>query len=199
MLALVLSAHAFNSPSVHVAQPVVRSSPVQMMAPELPSRRATLLSAASLLALPLAAQAKPEDYYGGCALGPLFSTRNGLALPPDFTLLAAISLASCLSFFPIARCTHLPTHVLTPLADLCADTQKEYLKTYKKNPDKGGACPPPGGPSCEEPGGNPKDPIISRPSAFDKITKPIPVIEVKKDPPPEAKKEEKKPEAAPAA
>ena len=82
MLALVLSAHAFNSPSVHVAQPVVRASPVQMMEPELPSRRATLLSAASLLALPLAAQAKPEDYYGGCALGPLFSGATGSPCHP---------------------------------------------------------------------------------------------------------------------
>ena len=31
------------------------------------------------------------------------------------------------------------------------------MKSYKKNPDKGGACPPPGGPYCQNPGGNPKD------------------------------------------
>ena len=41
--------------------------PVQMMA-EMPSRRAALLSGASLLAVPFAVQAKPEDYVGGCAL-----------------------------------------------------------------------------------------------------------------------------------
>jgi hypothetical protein len=35
------------------------------MAPEMPSRRAAVLSAASLLAVPLAARAKPEDYVGG--------------------------------------------------------------------------------------------------------------------------------------
>lgn len=64
MLALSsLAVQAFSAPTVHVAQPVVRSSPVQMM--EMPSRRATLLTAASLLAVPLAAQAKPEDYAGG--------------------------------------------------------------------------------------------------------------------------------------
>ena len=51
-----------------------------------------------------------------------------------------------------------------------------YAKTYKKNPDKGGACPAPGGPSCENPGGSIKDPLISRPSAFDKIDKPIPEV-----------------------
>ena len=70
MLALCLAAQAFSSPTVHVAQPVVRSSPVQMMATEMPSRRAAVLSAASLLALPFAAEAKPEDYAGGCTFAP---------------------------------------------------------------------------------------------------------------------------------
>lgn len=110
--------------TAHVAQPVMRSSPVEMVA-ELPSRRATMLSAASLLVLPLAAQAKPEDYVGGY-------------------------------------------------------TTKMYEETYKKKPDKGPACPPPGGPYCENPGGSPKDPLISRPSAFDKINGPVPVVIAKK-------------------
>jgi len=35
------------------------------MTAEMPSRRAAMLSAASLLVVPLAAQAKPEDYAGG--------------------------------------------------------------------------------------------------------------------------------------
>ena len=67
MLALSLAAHAFNAPLVPVAQPIRVSAPVQMMAAEPQSRRSALLSAASLLAFPLAAQAKPEDYFGGCA------------------------------------------------------------------------------------------------------------------------------------
>ena len=76
MLALCLASQAFSAPTVHVAQPVVRSSPVQMLAPEIPSRRAAVLSAASLLAFPFAAHAKPEDYAGGCELAPrLFHAR----------------------------------------------------------------------------------------------------------------------------
>ena len=38
MLALCIAAQAFSAPTVHVAQPMVRSSPVQMM--EMSSRRA---------------------------------------------------------------------------------------------------------------------------------------------------------------
>jgi len=135
MLALSFAAQAFSSPSVHVTQPVVSSSPVQMMA-EMPSRRATMLSAASLLALPLAAQAKPEDYVGGY-------------------------------------------------------TAKDFEKTFKKNPDKGGACPPPGGPYCENPGGSIKDPLINRPGPLDKIVTPVPIVTGKKAAAPKA-------EAAPA-
>ena len=41
---------------------------------------------------------------------------------------------------------------------------------------------------CAGPGGSPKDPLISRPSAFDKIDKPIPVVEYKKPEPTEEKK-----------
>ena len=68
-----------------------------------------------------------------------------------------------------------------------------YQKTYGKNPDKGPSCPPPGGPSCENPGGSYKDPLISRPSAFDKIKGPIPEVttsfaNAKKEEPAEAKK-----------
>ena len=89
MLSLCLAAHAFNAPTVHVAQPVVRSTPVQMMA-DMPSRRAALLSGASLLAVPFAVQAKPEDYVGGCAFAPRLFFRCGCstlffmrrALPP---------------------------------------------------------------------------------------------------------------------
>ena len=69
MLALSFAAQAFSAPTVHVVQPVARSSPLQMTA-EMPSRRAAVLSAASLLAVPFAAQAKPEDYAGGCARPP---------------------------------------------------------------------------------------------------------------------------------
>ena len=70
MLALFASsAQGFTAPTAYVVQPV-RSSPVQMMAPEMPSRRAAILSAASLLAVPFAAQAKPEDYVGGCEFSP---------------------------------------------------------------------------------------------------------------------------------
>jgi len=119
MLAVSFATQGFVAPTVHV-QPVARAN-VQMMAPEMPSRRAALLSAASVLAVPFAVQAKPEDYAGGY-------------------------------------------------------TDKEYLKTYKKNPDKGGACPAPGGPSCQVPGGNPKDPLIFRSGPFDKIDKPIPLV-----------------------
>merc|ERR1719198_2217863 len=121
MLSLFVGANAFSAPTVHVAQPVVRSSPVQMMAEEMPSRRAAMLSAASLLALPLAAQAKPEDYVGGY-------------------------------------------------------TTKDYAKTFASGKAKcfsSGAGAPD---ACEGPGGSPKDPLISRPSAFDKIDKPIPVV-----------------------
>ena len=64
MLALCLVAHAFSTPTVPLAEPVARSSPLQMM--EMPSRRA-ILSAAALLAVLAAASAKPEDYVGGCA------------------------------------------------------------------------------------------------------------------------------------
>ena len=65
MLALNLATQSFSAPTVYAApQPVVRSTPVQMV--EMPSRRAALLSAVSVLAVPLAAQAKPEDYVGGC-------------------------------------------------------------------------------------------------------------------------------------
>ena len=89
MLSLCLAAHAFNAPTVHVAQPVVRSSPMQMMQPEMPSRRAALLSAASLMAVPFAAQAKPEDYAGGCEFAPrLFYARAQFALEPASTLFA---------------------------------------------------------------------------------------------------------------
>mmetsp|Transcript_20768 Transcript_20768/g.35554 ORF Transcript_20768/g.35554 Transcript_20768/m.35554 type:complete len:128 (+) Transcript_20768:52-435(+) len=66
MLALCLSANAFSAPTVQVKTPpvVARASPMHMMAGETSSRRA-ILSAASLLAIPFAAQAKPEDYVGG--------------------------------------------------------------------------------------------------------------------------------------
>jgi hypothetical protein len=88
MLAVSFATQGFVAPTVHV-QPVARAN-VQMMAPEMPSRRAALLSAASVLAVPFAAQAKPEDYAGGCAFSPrLFSMRTELALQPDFTSLAA--------------------------------------------------------------------------------------------------------------
>ena len=64
MLSLCFASQAFSAPTVHLTQPVVvRSTPVQMM--DMPSRRAALLSAASLL-VPMAASAKPEDYFGGC-------------------------------------------------------------------------------------------------------------------------------------
>lgn len=75
---------------------------------------------------------------------------------------------------------------------------KQFEKSYGKNPDKGGACPPPGGPYCANPGGSPKDPLISRASAFDKIDGAIPVVMPKKAEP-EPKKEEAKKEEAPAA
>ena len=68
-----------------------------------------------------------------------------------------------------------------------------YKKTYAKGKAKcfsSGAGAPE---ACEGPGGSFKDPIISRPSAFDKIDKPIPVI----TPPP--KEEPKKKEEKPAA
>ena len=78
MLALCLAAQAFTAPTAYVAQPAVRASPVQMMASEVPTRRAVMLSAASLLVTaPLAAQAKPEDYAGGCEFAPrYFSART---------------------------------------------------------------------------------------------------------------------------
>ena len=69
MLALcVAGGLAFSAPTVQVKTPpvVARASPMHMMAGETSSRRA-ILSAASLLAIPFAAQAKPEDYVGGCA------------------------------------------------------------------------------------------------------------------------------------
>ena len=47
--------------------------------------------------------------------------------------------------------------------------------------------------ACAGPGGSAKDPLITRPSAFDKISGPIPEITYKK--PEEPKKEEKKEEA----
>ena len=107
---------------------------------EMPSRRAALLSAASLMVVPFAASAKPEDYAGGY-------------------------------------------------------TTKMYAKTYAAGKPKcfasGAAAPD----ACAGPGGSVKDPLISRPSAFDKITKPIPVVTA---PPPPAK-EEKKKEEKPAA
>ena len=69
MLALYLAAHAFTVPTVPLSQSALRTTPVQMMAADMPSRRAAMLSAASLLALPIAAaNAAPEDYAGGCAL-----------------------------------------------------------------------------------------------------------------------------------
>ena len=79
MLAVSGAALAFSSPSLHVAQPSVRASAVQMTA-EMPSRRAAMFSAASLLAVPFAAQAKPEDYAGGCefASSPSTHTERGL-------------------------------------------------------------------------------------------------------------------------
>ena len=89
MLSLFAATQSFSSPTVHVAQPVVRSSPMQMMQPEMPSRRAALLSAASLMAVPFAAQAKPEDYAGGCEFAPrLFYARAQFALEPASTLFA---------------------------------------------------------------------------------------------------------------
>ena len=65
MLTLALAVQAFTAPTLmpQQQQAVVRSSMPQMM--EMPSRRAAVLSAASLLVVPLAAQAKPEDYAGG--------------------------------------------------------------------------------------------------------------------------------------
>lgn len=76
------STAAFSAPTVHVAQqPAVRSSPVQMA--EMPSRRAALLSAAALV-VPLAAQAKPEDYVGGCK-GLRSNSRTLHLLQPSFS------------------------------------------------------------------------------------------------------------------
>ena len=77
-----------------------------------------------------------------------------------------------------------------PVVHSCADTTKKYEASYKKNPDKGGACPPPGGPYCENPGGSVKDPLISRPGPFESQTG-VKLVEAKK---PEPKKEEKKEE-----
>ena len=75
MLALCIAAHAFSAPTMSVTH-MARSSPVQMKAVEMPSRRAAVLSAASLLMVPLAAQAAPEDYVGGCMFCPThFATR----------------------------------------------------------------------------------------------------------------------------
>ena len=75
MLALCIAAHAFSAPTIPVTH-MARSSPVQMKAMEMPSRRAAVLSAASLLMVPLAAQAAPEDYVGGCMFCPTpFATR----------------------------------------------------------------------------------------------------------------------------
>ena len=88
-----------------------------------------------------------------------------------------------------------PTLTLLPCR-LRADTDKMYAKTFSAGKAKcfsSGAGAPE---ACSGPGGSVKDPLISRPGPFDKITKPIPVIEVKKDPPPA--KEEKKADA-PAA
>ena len=89
---------------------------------------------------------------------------------------------------------------LSAYACLLTDTTKMYEETYKKKPDKGPACPPPGGPYCENPGGSPKDPLISRPSAFDKIKGPVPVVIAKKAeaaPKKEAEAAPKEAEAAP--
>ena len=76
---------------------------------------------------------------------------------------------------------------------VCPDTTKEYAKTYAKGKGKcfsSGAGAPE---ACEGPGGSVKDPLISRPSAFDKIDKPIPDITAPKKE--EPKKEEPKKEA----
>ena len=85
MLAVCLATQSFSAPTAQVAQPVIRASayvlPVQMA--ETPSRRAMLFSAAAFMAVPLAAQANPEDYVGGCALASRrfeLVSRTGLAL-----------------------------------------------------------------------------------------------------------------------
>ena len=74
MLSLCLASQAFIAPTTLATQPVIRATPVQMI--EMPSRRATLFSAASLLALPFAVEAKPEDYAGGCACSRLCPHAN---------------------------------------------------------------------------------------------------------------------------
>lgn len=179
----------------HAVQPVVRSSPVQMMAPEMSSRRAALLSAASLLAMPLAAQAKPEDYYGGCACSPHLLHEHRARVVSRLSCAAGLATSVCSMLSPCDMLTFWPKFHSCSCRP-SADTTKMYKKTYGKNPDKGGACPPPGGPFCQNPGGSPNDPLISRPSAFEKISKPIPVVmpPAKEEP----KKEEAKAEAAPA-
>lgn len=72
-----------------------------------------------------------------------------------------------------------------------ADTKKDFEKTFVKGKAKcysSGAGAPD---MCEGPGGSPKDPLITRPSAFDRISGDIPVIAgPKKDEP--TKEEPKK-------
>ena len=70
-----------------------------------------------------------------------------------------------------------------------------YAKTFAAGKPKcfsSGAGAPD---ACSGPGGSAKDPLISRPSAWDKIDGPIPEIAVKKaEPAKEEKKEEPKAE-----
>ena len=101
----------------------------------------------------------------------------------------------------LAHHRYFHVHTMLPFIDFtllalpsAADTTKMYEKTYAAGKPKcfasGAAAPD----ACAGPGGSVKDPLISRPSAFDKITKPIPVVTA---PPPPAK--EKKKEEKPAA
>ena len=90
------------------------------------------------------------------------------------------------------RCAPCALHAhLLSRCRLAADTTKMYAKTYaagKKKCFSSGAGAPE---ACEGPGGTPKDPLISRPGPFDKITKPVPVVTYKPPEPPKEKEEKK--------
>ena len=85
---------------------------------------------------------------------------------------------------------------VAPAACVLTDTDKKEAKTYAAGKKKCFASGAAGPDACEGPGGSPKDPLISRPGPFDKITSPVPVIEApkKEEPKKEAKKEEVKAE-----